>query len=204
MKRLAVTFVVLAWLAPGTASAVGSWRTVDDAAAGFSIAVPGTWRLVPHSTPALARLVHRLATEKRTALATQYAEILAARRVRNSADFRFQAFPWPAPKGAVVPDVTVKIDPLRRGTRPSALPLIARQIAKALSRSKAAGVATTVRRVLPGGTAYVVTGTTRLSRTTRSRYAVYLLIHGRRLYSISFRGPATAAETRIVESLRFV
>ena len=204
MKRLAVTVLAVACLMSGTASAAGSWRTVDDAAAGFSIAVPGTWRLVPRSTPALARLVHRLATEKRTALATQYAEILAARRVPNRAVFRFQAFAWPAPKGAVVPDVTVTIDPLRRGTRPSSLPLIARQIAKALSGSKAATVATTVRRVLPGGTAFVVTGTTRLSRTTRSHYAVYLLIHGRRLYSISFRGPATAAETRIVESLRFI
>ena len=50
----------------------------------------------------------------------------------------------------------------------------------------------------------LVTGTMRLSEKLRSRYSLYLLISGRRLYSLSFRGPATPSESRIAKSFRFV
>ena len=178
------------------------WRTVGVPADGFSIAVPRAWKLVPRSTQRLNALVADLRKQKRTALALQYAQIAAARRATKTV-YRFQAFAWPPPKGAVVPDVTVKRDPLTPGTTVTALPSIAQQVAKALSRSTGATASAPVARTLPAGRAALVTGTARISKTARSRFAVYLLIHARTLYSISFRGPATAAEAQVVRRFRF-
>jgi len=201
MTRLAAV-VVAALCLTGVAAAEPAWRTITVSSDGFSIGVPAAWQTVPRSTPQLESLIARLRKEKRTALALQYAEIAATRRVTHTV-YRFQAFAWPAPKGAVVPDVTVKTDPLTSGTTPSALPAIARQIVKALARSSAATATAPVARTLPAGHAVEVTGTARLTKSLRSRYAIYLLIHGRKLYSISFRGPKTAAEGRVLERFRF-
>ena len=82
-------------------------------------------------------------------------------------------------------------------TKPGLLPGIAQQIVKALKRSRTTTVSAPVHRSLPAGQAIEVSGTTRISPSVRSRYAIYLLIHGLRLYSLSFRGPATSVESRI-------
>ena len=186
----------------GSAAAAVSWRTVADPGAGYSIAVPTAWQVVPRSTPRLNALIARLRDDERAALANQYAQIAATRRATHTV-YRFQAFAWPPPQGRVVPDVTVKTDPLTAGTTQAALPYIARQIAKALSGSATATASTPVRRTLPAGPAVVVTGMTSVTKVVRSRYAIYLLIHGRKLYSVSFRGPKTAVEDRIIASFRF-
>jgi hypothetical protein len=198
----AAAVAIAACLAATSATAGPPWRTVGDPAGGFSIALPAAWQVVPRSTQQLNARVTRLRQRKQTALADQLAQIAAARRAADTV-YRLQAFPWPPPAGAVVPDVTVKTDPLSPGTTGAALPLIAREIVKALSGSGTATASAPVRRQLPAGRAFAVTGTTRLSKSLRSRYAIYLLAHGGKLFSISFRGPATAAERRIVESFRF-
>jgi len=200
--RGAAATVAVLLLAAGSAGAAESWRAVADPGAGYSISVPMAWQVVPRSTPELNALIARLRKEKRAQLANQYAQIAATRRVTSTV-YRFQAFAWPAPKGPVVPDVTVKTDPLTAGTTQAALPFIARQVAEALAASATATAAAPVRRTLPAGPAFLVTGTTRVTKVLRSRYAVYLLIHGRRLYSISFRGPKTAVEGQIIRSVRF-
>ena len=202
MSRLVAALLLGLAVAAGSAGAADPWRTVADRADGFSIAVPAAWQVVPHSTPRLSALVVRLRKAKRPALANQFAEIAATRRATHTV-YPFQSFAWPAPKGPIVPDVTVKTDRLGVGTTSAALPLLARQIAKALAASKNATASAPVLRQLPAGRAYEVSGTTQLSKSLRNRYVVYLLIHGRTLYSVSFRGPATAVETRIVESFRF-
>jgi hypothetical protein len=201
VKALVAAAVVASTLAAG-ASAGGAWRTVADPGGGYSLAVPRAWQVVPRETPQLTALVARLRRTKQTALANQFAEVAAARRLTHPL-YRFQAFAWPPPKGAVVPDVTVKTDPLSAGTTAAALPAIAREIVKALSGTKGATASAPVRSTLPAGTAVSVTGTTQISKSVRSRYAIYLLIHAKTLYSISFRGPATAAERGIVERFRF-
>jgi hypothetical protein len=197
VKGLAVAALATASLA----AASPPWRPFVDPPAGFSISVPVAWRVVPRSTPQLDALVAKLRTRKQIALADQFAEIAATRKVSHTV-YRFQAFVWPPPKGGVVPDVTVKIDRLAAGATRAALPLIAREIVKALSRSPAPP-SSPVHRKLPAGPAVEVTGSTRVTKSLRSRYAVYLLIHDRKLYSITFRGPASAVESRIVESFRF-
>jgi hypothetical protein len=199
--RIAAVFAV-AVCVTGSAGAAAPWRTVAVPRDGFSIAVPGTWHVVPRSTPRLEALIAGLRKRKQTALALQFAQIAAVRRATHAV-YRFQAFAWPPPKGAVVPDVTVKIDPLKAGTTRAALPRLARRIANALSRSAGATAAAPVARTLPAGRAMTVTGTTRISKSLRSRYALYLLIHGRKLYSIAFRGPATEAESDVVRRFRF-
>jgi hypothetical protein len=201
VRRLAAVAAAFC-VAAASASAAGPWRTFSDLTGGFSIAVPAAWQIVPRSTAELNALVARLTKTKQTALANQFREIAAVRRATHTV-YRLQAFAWPPPKGAVVPDVTVKTDPLTAGTTRAALPRIAREIAKAISRSPTATASAPVRRTLPAGQAFEVTGTTRLSKTVRSRYAIYLLIHRGKLYSISFRGPATALEPRIVDNFRF-
>ena len=183
-------------------SAAG-WHGTADRAGGYAIAVPSTWQVVPRSTPALDALVKRLRDDKRTALAYQYAQIAAVRKATHVV-YPFQAFAWPAPGGRVVPDVTVKIDPLAAGATPAALPRIARQIAKTLDAAPSATAAPPVPRTLPAGAAQHVSGSTQVSKSVRSRFSLYLLIRGRKLYSITFRGPATAAEAGILQRFRFV
>lgn len=202
MKRVLLALLLTAGLAAGSARAA-SWLTLSDPATGFSIAIPQGWKVVPRSTPALTALVARLSRRKETALASEYAEAAALRRTTHTV-YRVQAFAWPAPVGDVVPDVTVKVDPLRRGTTPAALPLIARAIETALSKAKKTVVSKPVSRRLPAGPTVEITGSTQLSKHLQSRFAVYLLVHGGRLYSISFRGtPSAALEARILERFRF-
>jgi hypothetical protein len=202
MKGSVAAAVVAGLLAAAPAGAAAPWQRVADPAGGFSIAVPAAWQVVPPSSTELRALVVRLAGRKQTALANQFAQVAAARRGKPTI-YRFQAFAWPAPKGAVVPDVTVKTDPVTAGTTPSALPVIARQIAKALAGSAGATASAPVRRTVPAGHAVSVTGTTQLTKSLRSRFAIYLLIHRGKLYSISFRGPPTPVEGRIVAGFRF-
>jgi hypothetical protein len=199
VKELAVAALAAASLA---AASPPPWRPFVDPAAGFSISVPAAWRVVPRSTSQLDALVAQLRKRKQIVLADQFAEIAATRKVTHTL-YRFQAFVWPPPKGSVVPDVSVKTDRLAVGTTRAALPLIAREIAKALSRSPSPP-SPPVHRKLPAGPAVEVTGSARLTKSLRSRYAVYLLIHNRKLYSITFRGPATAVEARIVNGFRFM
>ena len=199
MRRAAAVLFAACCVAAGSAAAQEPWRTFGGPAAGFSIAVPRSWQAVPRSTLELNALVTRLRREKRIALANQFTEVAAARRT-TQAVYRFQAFAWPAPKGVVVPDVTVKTDPLTAGATPAALFPIARQIVKTLAGSTSATASPPLRRALPAGQAVSVTGTTRLSKSLHSRFAIYLLIHRGKLYTITFRGPATAVESRIVES----
>lgn len=199
MRSIAVALLLVA----GSAHAATHWRTLSDPADGFSIAVPAGWRTVPRSTPALEALVRQLSRRKETALASEYAEVAALRRTTHTV-YRVQAFAWPAPAGEIVPDVTVKVDPLKRGTTAKALPLIARAMVRALSQAKATTVSKPVSRRLAAGPTIEIDGSTRLSKKLQSRYAVYLLVHGGRLYSISFRGttPASVA-ARILASFRF-
>jgi hypothetical protein len=204
VKRAAAAAALAAVVCAGVsgAAAADGWRTVTDRPAGYAIAVPRPWQVVPASSTRLRALILRAAKAKRTALATQLAAVAAARKTAQPV-YRFQAFAWPGPPGPVVPDVTVKTDLLTTGTRASALPRIAQQIVKALARSSAATASVTAARRLPAGRAMLVSGTMRLSKSVRSRYSVYLLIHGRTLFSLSFRGPRTLAEPRIVASFRF-
>ena len=201
MRRL-LAVVLAIGVATGTASAAGSWRTVVDHKEGFAITVPSTWQVVPGPTTALTDLIAALDKKRQTALANQFREIAAVRRATRVV-YAFQAFAWPAPKGPVVPDVTVRTSRLKAGTTQSALARIARQVSKSLAASPNATAAAPVRRILPAGRAYEVTGTTRVTKTARSRYAIYLLIHAGTLYLVSFRGPAAATETGIANRFRF-
>mgnify|MGYP000350744836 CR=1 FL=1 len=201
--RVAVLAALVLGLAGESGQAAVSWRTAVDRPAGYTVSVPRSWQVVPRSTAELDRLIARLRAEKRTALANQLAQIAAVRRATGTT-FRFQAFMWPAPSGAVVPDVTVKTDPLRAGTTAAALPQIARQVAKVLASTSGATASTPVTRSLPAGRAMQVTGTTRITKTTRSRFSLYLLIRGRRLYTLAFRGPASPLELRIAERFRLL
>lgn len=200
MKAVVAAVAAAAWLTAGSAAAPAPWTHVTDSVAGYSIAVPASWQVVPRSTQRLDARVAQARRLKQFALANQFAEIAAVRR-KTGTVYRFQAFAWPPPKGAVVPDVTVRIAALTHSTTRVALPLIARQIAKSLSR--AASVSASRRLALPAGEAYEVAGSIPLSKTIRSRFAIYLLMHRRQLYSLTFRGPATAAERGILDSLRF-
>lgn len=198
--RAVASVVAAACLAVTSAAAAAPWSRVTDRAGGYSIAVPASWQVVPRSTRRLDARVAQARALKQFALANQLAEIAAVRRKTRTV-YRFQAFAWPPPKGAVVPDVTVRIAALTRRTTRAALAPIARQIAKSLSR--AATVSASRRLVLPAGEAFEVAGSIPLSKSLRSPFAIYLLMHDRRLYSLTFRGPAAAAERGILDSFRF-
>jgi hypothetical protein len=179
---------VTAAVVAAAALAVSGWQTVVNPAAGFSISVPAGWQLVPTATATLRNRVVELRRAKRGALANQYAEIAAARR-GASTGFPFQAFAWPPPKGPVVPDVTVKIDAVS-----TTLSRVAAEYVAALRKPAGAQVAPARAMRLPAGYAEEIAGSVPLagSKTLRSPYTVFLLVRGRRLYSIAFRGGTDA------------
>jgi hypothetical protein len=201
--RAAVAVAIVGCVAGSAAAEPGTWRTVAVPTDGFTVAVPASWQVVPRSTPRLEALIADLRKRKRTTLALQLAQIAAARRATDTV-YRFQAIAWPPPAGAIVPDVTVKTDALAPDATAAALPAIAKRVAQALSRAAGATAAPPVARRLPAGRAYAVVGTTRITKSLRSRYAIYLLVHARTLYSVAFRGPETRVEGEILRRFRFV
>lgn len=194
MRRAVLVALLLSMSLAPTAAAAG-WRTYRDAAGGFSIAVPSSWQVVPHSTADVRRLAKRLQAQHRTALAMQLEEIAASRRTQPAV-YRFQALQWPAPKGATIPDVTVKVDDVDRAAR---LSVIAAQFEKALGSPKGATVEPAKAVKLPAGPAVRISGTTRLGTKLHSAYVVYLILRPARLYSVAFR--CVASQERHEEPL---
>jgi hypothetical protein len=205
IARAAVVLALAAALAPAAHAGSGdAWRVVRDPAAGFSIAVPAGWRVVPRSTPALKALVVRLRGRKQVALSNQLTAILAARRNAPSGGFRFQAFAWPPPDGQIVPDVSVKVDAAAPKATARDLPVLAKQIERALGSARGTTVEHPVAERLPAGHGIRLAGTVRLGKTSRrSGFTLHLLLRGRRLYSLSFRGPA-ATTPRLAELQRTI
>lgn len=186
--------VVLVPAADGAA-----WQTHRDAAGGYTIAVPAGWQVVPRSTAKVSALAAHLHALHQDALANQFAEIAAARRTQPAV-YRFQAFQWPAPKGAVDPDVTVKVDGVSATAR---LPAIARQFERALGAPRGATIETPRRVQLPAGPAVRLAGTTRLGKSLHSAYVVYLLLRHTKLYSLAFRSASSqsSAATPLFEKI---
>lgn len=182
MRRAVLVALVLSAALASTAVA-GSWRTYHDAAGGFSIAVPSGWQVVPHSTADVRKLAKRMQAEHRTTLAVQLEEIAASRRTQPAV-YRFQALQWPAPKGATIPDVTVKVDTVARAAH---LSVIAAQFERALGKPRGATVEPPRAVKLPTGPAVRIAGTTRLGAKLHAAYVVYLVLRPRRLYSVAFR-----------------
>lgn len=181
-RRALVAAGALAALLASAAAAAG-WRTYQDARGGFSIAVPASWQVVPHATADVRKLAAKLQAEHRTALASQLEEIVASRKTQPAV-YRFQALQWPAPKGATIPDVTVKVDTVARTAR---LSVIAAQFEKALGSPKGATVEPPKAVKLAAGPAVRLAGTTRLGPKLHAAYVVYLILHPGRLYSLAFR-----------------
>ena len=182
MRRAALVALVLSAVLASAAIAAG-WRTYRDAEDGFSIAVPAGWQVVPHATADVRALARRLQAEHRTALANQLEEIATSRKTQPAV-YRFQALQWPAPKGATIPDVTVRVDTVARAAR---LSVIAAQFEQALGKPRGATVEPPAAVKLPAGAAVRIAGTTRLGPKLHAAYVVYLILRPGRLYSVAFR-----------------
>lgn len=182
MRRATLVALALAAVLASAAVAAG-WRTYRDTAGGYSIAVPAGWQVVPRATADVRKLAKQLQARHETALATQLDEIAASRRTQPAV-YRFQALQWPAPKGATVPDVTVKVDSVGRTAR---LSVIAAELEKALASPRGATVEPARTVQLPAGTAIRISGTTRLGKKLHAAYLMYLFLRPRRLYTVAFR-----------------
>lgn len=193
IRALLVTAAVSATVA--AAALAAGWRTYHDAAGGYSIDVPAGWQVVPHTTADVRKLAKRLQARHQDALAAQIEEIALSRRTQPAV-YRFQALQWPAPKGATVPDVTVKVDTVARTAR---LAAIATQLEKALGSPRGATVEPPRTVELPAGTAIRISGTTRLGPKLHSAYLIYLFLRPGRLYTVAFR--CLAAQERAEEPL---
>ena len=180
--------------AASPSTAADGWRTYRTSAS-CSVSVPAAWRLVPSSTAALKALASAAQSRHETQLANEYEVVLAERKAQPA--FVFQAFQWPPPSGPIVPDVSVKIDPVSKATTVADLPAIAKSYAQALAKAPKVKVDPPVRLQLPAGTAMRLAGSTPLGKTgsARSAFTVYLLLRAKQLYSLSFRfAPASATD----------
>jgi hypothetical protein len=201
VRRPALVVVVAALAVAAPAQGAG-WRTHRDGADGFRVSVPRSWRVVPPSTTAVKALADAARKRKQAALETEYAVVVAERR--SEPRFAFQAFQWPSPSGSVVPDVTVKVDPVAPATTAKNLPAIAASYVKALAKSKSVHVDAPVSLRLPAGAAVRISGSAPLGKTGgRAAFQVYLLVAPRRLYSLAFRfAPAQrAADARVFAAI---
>ena len=196
-----LAFVVSTCAAHGAAR--GDWRTYK--AAGFSIALPSSWRVVPQSDTQLRALIERLESRRKFDLALQYLAILNDPYQRGRAGgFSFQAFPWPADDYPITTDLVVRRMqvPPTLATDEKTLRRFAVGLADGLRPQvrKDGGTVSAVRPVrLPAGPAFTFNGSTPLDSTyggAKSAFGIFVVGSGRTVYMIHFRADSRAYSAR--------
>lgn len=198
MSRLLVLLGLCLALAVCTsAGAASGWKTHADRKTGFSIDVPSRWQVVPRTPKAVKALAARLRKQGKGKLADQLAVLAAGKGAAKSlASFRFQAFRWPAPKGPITTDVTVKVDAVPPGYRATDLKRVAAGVAKSLRAVHGSTAAAPVKLTVPAGPAWEIRGTLPLGTKTklRSAYTLVLILGRDRMYELAFRSGVARAK----------
>jgi hypothetical protein len=206
LASLLLVAVTGSLLVAGTAGAADQPSTIYvDKNGGYRITVPRTWQVVPPSVAAVRQTITRLKKQKKTDLATFYAnQISTAAGRKELSTFRFRAFRWPLLPSPVPTDVTLIIQPVARRYGEADLPGIGATFARNLA-SPGAKISKPQMLKLPAGRAALITGTVPLPRPNqaiKTGFTLVVLIRPGRLYILSFRIDSRgAADAKVFTSI---
>jgi hypothetical protein len=162
-----------------------------DATDKYTITLPRTWDLIPRSAADIRSLVAQLKakkTEEDDALAATYSAILASPQgVSELSTFRLQAFPWPPDVDtSILTEVGVKVIHNTLAASSASLTMLGQQYAAALRKNSGAKIDSPREVKLPAGNAELVEGSVPAGGGLSNGVELYLLLHGSRLYVLSF------------------
>jgi hypothetical protein len=210
MRKFAV--LLGAWLllagavSAATTPAATKWI---DKADGFSVILPAKWYPVPRTVTAVNNTIAALKKQKQTSLATAYGFYLTANGKTELKAYKFQAFYFNGPTMDPVPlSVSVQIDK-RIAYTAKDLPAAVRAYGTSFASIKGAKIAAPKLIKLPAGQAEYLTGTVPSGAGVSTGLELYILIHAKKLYVLSFKINADLLSQAkifrsIAENFRFV
>ena len=211
MRTLAVLVGAFLLLAGAASAATTPTETKwIDKADGFSVILPAKWYPVPRTVTAVTQTIAALKKQKKTDLATAYSFYLTARGKTELKAYVFQAFYFNGPTMDPVPiDVSIQVVPSKTAYKPADLIAAGKAYANQLASNKGAKITVPALIKLPEGQAEFITGTVPNGGNVSTGLELYLLVHGNRLYALSFKIDAAVLSQAkifrsIAENFRFV
>jgi hypothetical protein len=196
MRRLAAVLMATLVLVGGAAAATTPPATKwNDKPRGYSIIVPPKWYPVPRSVSAVNSLVAQLKKLKKTGLADAYAALIStAEGKRELSAYVFQAFLYDGQSfvNEIPVEVSIQVVPGSRVLKPADLTGIGDTYANALVQNNKGAKITVPKRIsLPAGPAEFMEGTIPNTGGPSTGLELYILVHGKRIYVLSFKIDAT-------------
>jgi hypothetical protein len=187
LDGVALSFAVALLLATGASATTTPTATQwKDKTYGYSITLPAKWYVIPRTTSAIEQEITYLKARKQSSLAGAYSAMLkSSASLSELKAYRFQAFLWPPLNSLVPTEVSVQIVTGTHAYTASDLPALGATYANALSANKGSKITVPKRISLPAGPAEFIEGTTP-SGGVSTGLELYILVHGKRAYVLSF------------------
>jgi hypothetical protein len=210
LRKLVVRFGFLLLLAgPASAATAPTGTQWIVKQYGFSIVVPAKWYPVPRTVAEINAVIANLKKQKNTGLATAYGFYTTANGRTELKAYVFEAFYYNGPTTDPVPlSVSVQVDK-RIAYAAKDLPAAVRAYGNSFASIKGAKIAAPKLIKLPAGQAEYLTGTVPNGGGVSTGLGLYILVHAKKLYVLSFKIDAAllsrAADFRaIAENFRFL
>jgi hypothetical protein len=188
LRTVVSALAVLALTASAASAASGPTATKwIDKPDGYSIILPPKWYVIPRTTAEIQKLIAQLKAQKQTSLAGAYKAILESSESKAELkDYRFQAFLWPPLASLVPTELSLQVVSGTRTYTAKDLPAIAATYANAFSGNKGAKITVPKKVQLGAGPAERIDGTIPSGQATTG-LELYLFVHGKRIYALSFK-----------------
>jgi hypothetical protein len=178
--------------------------TYVDKTGGYEITIPTQWQTIPRNVATIKAIIAQLKKKKSTVdLADAYQQILSSSAGKSGLKtYVFQAFDWPASPDTPIPtEVSVAITKVKQALTDKDLPAIGAEYANELAANPGSKIRVPKVVKLPSGKAEYIIGTIPAGSYTNG-LELYLIPHGKRLYTIAFQIDARAlAEAHLFSSI---
>ena len=204
MRKLAVLFAACLLLAGAAAAATTPISTKWNVKQyGFSIILPPKWYAVPRTVTAVNQTIAALKKQKKTDLATAYGFYLTANGKTELKAYVFQAFLFDGPTMDPVPIVvSIQVVGSKSAYKPADLTTAGKLYANELASTKGAKITRPALIKLPEGQAEFITGTVPNGNGVSTGLELYILVHGKRLYVLSFKiDAAILSQAKVFRSI---
>src|SRR3954468_14119144 len=187
MKAAAAALLVALGLAAAASAATPTATKYVDKKDGYSIIVPAKWYPVPRTVAAVKATIADLKKRKQANLATAYGFYLTANGKQELAAYRFQAFYFNGPSMDPVPiDVSLQVND-SIAYAPKNLQAAGIAYGKQFASIQGAKISAPKMVKLPEGQAVHLTGSVPNGGGVSTGLDLYLLIHAKKLYALSFK-----------------
>jgi hypothetical protein len=187
--KVRVAALLAALALPAAASAATPTQTKwIDKPDGFSVILPAKWYPVPRTVAAVNQTIAALKKQKKTALATAYHFFLTTNGKAELKAYAFQAFYFNGPTVSPVPiELSIQVLPGKKPYTRADLVTAGKTYANALASNKGSKITVPSLIKLPAGQAEFITGSVPNGGGVSTGVELYLLVHGKRLYALSFK-----------------